>query len=173
MALDLGAQEDPSWVVPPSPENDLAPAAPEEQGGGEDEANVGEVLLVRRNAVPRLPPLATLTIGTAASVVPMPMAAADAKHKPRSSLSKPLFDLNENAAAENEAEAAAQAAPKRRRALNSSDVKEVAMAAAEAARAIPPTPPTLQLFPSAAAKASSGTKMPRKLQLFNDEEEEM
>jgi hypothetical protein len=186
VAYNLGKKEDPSWVVPQSPENDLAAS---EEEGNEAEANAGKVLLVRRNAMPSL---ATLTIGTGGSVVPM--ALAEAKHTPPSSQSKPLFDLNENAvendlndnAAENEAEAV-QAEPTPHRALNSFNVKEVAlnsfnmkevaMAAVEAARASQPTPQTLQLFPS--AKASSSTKMPRTkkprskrprtLQLFNDD----
>ncbi|CAD6238769.1 unnamed protein product [Miscanthus lutarioriparius] len=186
VAYNLGKKEDPSWVVPQSPENDLAAS---EEEGNEGEANVGKVLLVRRNAMPSL---ATLTIGTGGSVVLM--ALAEAQQTPPSSQSKPLFDLNENAvendlnenAAENETEAV-QAEPTPHRALNSFNVKEVAlnsfdmkevtMAAAEAARASPPTPQTLQLFPS--AKASSSTKMPRTkkprtkrprtLQLFNDD----
>ncbi|XP_002457704.1 uncharacterized protein LOC8060302 [Sorghum bicolor] len=201
VANDIAMKEDPSWVVPQSPENDLPlPASEEEEEEEEEEeddddddeaeANVGNVMLVRRN---EMPSLATLTIGTASSVAPMALAVA--KHTPpSSSQSKPLFDLNENTvendlndnAAENEAEAV-QAEPTPHRAPNSFNVKEVAinsfntkelaMAAAEAARA----PLTLQLFPS--GKASSSTKMPctkkprtkrpRTLQLFKNGEKKM
>ena len=190
VANDLAMKEDPSWVMPQSPENDLPASEEEEEDDDEAEANVGNVMLVRRN---EMPSLATLTIGTASSVAPMALAVA--KHTPpSSSQSKPLFDLNENTvendlndnAAENEAEAV-QAEPTPHRAPNSFNVKEVAinsfntkelaMAAAEAARA----PLTLQLFPS--GKASSSTKMPctkkprtkrpRTLQLFKNGEKKM
>lgn len=164
VAFDLDAEEDLSCVVPQPTENDLAASEEEEEEEEDSEAETdeGEVMLVRRNV---MPPLVTPTIDTGGSVVPL--ASAEAKHMPPLSQPKLLFDLNENAA-ENEIDDA-QAEPMQHQALNSFNVKEVAMAAgAEATRASPSTPQTLQLFP-----ITYQDIVPRTLQLFNDDDEEM
>jgi len=107
-----------------------------------------------------MPPLAGLTIGTgcATAVVAAMAAPAESSHTPPlSSWSLPAFGAG----------ASSRTCPPSPRTLDLFGVREMAIAAAEAARANPPPAPrTLQLFP--ADKASASPKVPRTLQLFED-----
>ncbi|CAL4964042.1 unnamed protein product [Urochloa decumbens] len=164
VAFDLDTQL-PSW------NSNVRPLAPEEQAGsetdeGSSQADVEETLLVRRRAMP--PHLAPPTMGTAAAA----MAHAASIHAPPqwSSWSLPPFGASSEVTV-----AAAESSSRANPTLNLFGVKEMAMAAAEAARASPPRAPrTLQLFPArngkarARARARASPKMPRTLQLFED-----
>jgi len=104
-----------------------------------------------------MPPLAGLTIGTGCATA-VAMAPAESSHTPPwSSWSLPAFGAG----------ASSRTCPPSPRTLDLFGVREMAIAAAEAARANPPPAPrTLQLFP--ADKASASSKMQRTLQLFED-----
>ncbi|KAJ1283425.1 hypothetical protein BS78_03G127800 [Paspalum vaginatum] len=151
VALELDPDaEVPSWNVNvPAPQqasdNNLL-AAP---GQGSSEANVGMAMS----------PLAGLTIGTEGfKAVWMAPAEASASHAHAPPFALPLFDENEVTMTSLESASAGSSTPPP--APNLLGVKEMAMAAAEAARASPPALQTLALFP--------GAKMPPALQLFQD-----
>ncbi|OEL25671.1 hypothetical protein BAE44_0013311 [Dichanthelium oligosanthes] len=185
VAQDLDTQE-PAWnfnaepLVPPQGPENNRPAAPKEivvdapqhpedhLTASGSQANVEDALLVRRYA---MPPLAALTIGTRCpTAAAVALAAADFSHTTPWSWSLPPFGANGVVRITTADSSSSRDIPTRPRTVPPLfGVKEIAMAAAEAARPSsppPPTPPTLQLFP--AGKASAKPKR-RTLQLFEDE----
>ncbi|CAO2207947.1 unnamed protein product [Urochloa humidicola] len=157
----------PSWNSNVRPEQasetDVVGAPPPQTP---QEENVEETLVVRRAATP--PHLAAPTIATAAAAAVA--HAASINTPPQwSSWSLPPFGASEVTVAATAESSSSRASPTPARTLNLFGVTEMAMAAAEAARASPPAAPrTLQLFPARNGKARASPKIPRTLQLFED-----
>ncbi|KAF8724306.1 hypothetical protein HU200_021335 [Digitaria exilis] len=179
VAYDLDKQDRPapppgegttgkSIVVDTPPQRPKDHLVPSEEGISE--AIVEDTLLVHRYGMPP-PPMAALAIGRgcATAAAAAAMAHADGAE---SSQSTPPWPWSEATTMATAGCSMANASPPRTT-LKLFGVQEMAMVAAEAVRTIsPPALRTLELFPAKKAGAS-GSKMPRTLQLFEDDDEEM